>query len=402
MLQSLFGSKQTTPSTKSQEHSWYASMQAYVQQPSAAIWSKRDYSRFAKEAYQQNVIAHRAISMIAKGAASVTLNVTRRDTSDAVQLVESKHPLCTLLSSPSPLKAYGSFFEELYSHRLISGNAYIQAVGVAGEAPRELHLLRPDRMSVIAGAAALPAAYHYKTEHKLLQFPVDQISGASRILHLKEFHPTDDWYGLSPIEAAAYSIDQHNQAGEWNQSLLQNGARPSGALVVKAKDGGTGHLSEEQYYRVKGQIDEQFSGAGNAGRPLLLEGGLEWKEMSLSPKDMDFIECKNSAARDIALAFGVPPQLLGIPGDNTYSNLAEARLSLWEQTIIPLVSSTVNGLGQWLAPMFDGTLSISANLDNVSALAIKRDALWKRATSATFLSDDEKRAMVGLARTAQQ
>ena len=57
-----------------------------------------------------------------------------------------------------------------------------------------------------------------------------------------------------------------------------------------------------------------------AGRPLLLEGGLDWKPLSLTPKDMDFIEAKNVAAREIALAIGVPPMLLGIPGDNTYSN----------------------------------------------------------------------------------
>jgi len=391
MLKSLFSAK-AAPAKKSGTPNWYASMQSYVQQPNAAVWSKRDYSRFAKEAYQQNVIAHRAISMISKGAASVALCVKQGD----ARTVDASHPLCALLNAPSPLKAYASFFQELYSHLLISGNAYVQVVGVAGDAPRELHLLRPDRVKIIAGNGALPAAYHYIIENKTYQFPIDQVSGASRILHIKEFNPTDDWYGLSPVEAAAYSIDQHNQAGEWNQSLLQNGARPSGALVVKSHEGGTGHLSEEQYYRVKGQIDEQFSGAGNAGRPLLLEGGLEWKEMSLSPKDMDFIECKNSAARDIALAFGVPPQLLGIPGDNTYSNLAEARLAMWEQTIIPLVTSTSSSLQSWLAPMFDSTLYISANLEHVSALALKRDALWQRASNASFLTDDEKRELVGL------
>ena len=60
---------------------------------------------------------------------------------------------------------------------------------------------------------------------------------------------------------------------------------------------------------------------------VLLEGGLDWREMSINPKDMDFIESKNSAAREIALAFGVPPQLLGINGDSTYSNMQEANTS---------------------------------------------------------------------------
>ncbi|WP_458694298.1 phage portal protein [Wolbachia endosymbiont (group A) of Andrena hattorfiana] len=157
----------------------------------------------------------------------------------------------------------------------------------------------------------------------------------------------NDWYGLSPIEAAAYSIDQYNQAGAWNQAMLQNGARPSGAIVVKsAKDGSGGSLSQEQYQRLKEQINDHYSGSVNAGRPILLEGGLEWKEMSLSPRDMDFIESKHSSARDIALAFGVPPQLLGIPGDNTYSKLVEARL-------IPLgTDGFTNARKYYLSPEF--------------------------------------------------
>jgi phage portal protein BeeE len=88
---------------------------------------------------------------------------------------------------------------------------------------------------------------------------------------LKKFHPLNDWYGLSSIEAAAYSIDQHNEASAWNQALLQNGARPSGALIVKSGENGEGgYLSEEQYVRVKNQMEDVYSGSANAGRPMLL------------------------------------------------------------------------------------------------------------------------------------
>ncbi len=86
--------------------------------------------------------------------------------------------------------------------------------------------------------------------------------------------------------------------------MLDNAARPSGALVYTSRDG---HLSGEQYERLKAELETGFQGATNAGRPLLLEGGLDWKSMSLSPKDMDFIEARHVAAREIALALGVPP-----------------------------------------------------------------------------------------------
>ena len=378
--------------------SWYGQMQSYVYHAGQPVWSGRNYHRFAEEAYRKNVIAHSAIQLIAKGAASVPLLVREHvGMHEETRFVDPSHPLWRLLQHPAPLTHGKSFFEQLYNYRLIAGNVYVLAVSPLGEAPLELHLLRPDRVSVIAGKGGVPAAYRYQVGDNVTDYPVDRITGASRVLHIKDFNPTDDWYGLSPVESAAYSIDQHNQSSAWNQALLQNGARPSGALVVKAAEGNaSGHLSEEQYYRIKAQVDEQFSGAENAGRPLLLEGGMEWKEMSLSPKDMDFLEARHSAARDIALAFGVPPQLLGIPGDNTYSNLAEARLSLWEQTILPMVENTLSALNGWLCPMFEAGLEISADADSISALAPRRDSVWSRVKDADFLTPEEKRVMVGL------
>src|SRR6185369_7877281 len=143
--------------------------------------------------------------------------------------------------------------EALYTHRLIAGNAYLHAIGPRDGAPLELHVLRPDRVAVIPGSGGVPKAYRYTIDTKSVDVPVDAISGQSRILHVKNFHPLDDWYGLSPMEAAAYSIDQHNQCGAWNQALLQNGARPSGALMVKAGEGQPGNLSEMQYTRLRAQ-----------------------------------------------------------------------------------------------------------------------------------------------------
>ena len=371
--------------------SWYSSLQAYVQQPGQAVWSNRNYANFAEEAYQKNVIANQAVQMIAKGISSIAIRAYDSDVCDA-----RDHALCCILRKPNPMQDKTAFFEMCASYYLLSGNVFIHTVQTGEDAlPRELYVLRPDRVKVIAGTYSLPRAYVYQVNHKETVFPVHSVSGESAILHIKHFNPLNDWYGTSPAQAASYSIDQHNQAAAWNQSLLQNGARPSGALVMSTGDGNT-RLSEDQFWRLKNQVDEQFSGAHNAGRPLLLEGGLEWKEMSLNPRDMDFLNIKNSSARDIALAFGVPPQLLGIPGDNTYSNLAEARIALWEHTIIPLAQHFYTQLQQWLNPRFGSNIELKLDLDSISALAPKREAAWRRINEATFLSDTEKRTMLGL------
>lgn len=356
------------------------------------IFTPRRYDKFAEEGYRRNVIAFMAVSEVARGAASVPWALFEQSGGRRGRRARlAKHPLLELLRRPNPLQGGAELFEALYSYLLIAGNCYLEAVGPEGKPPRELFTLRPDRMKVIPGSRGLPQGYEFSLGGKTKRWNVDPITGRGPILHLKTFNPLDDWYGLSPIEPASFSIDQHNEAGRWNQALLQNGARPSGALVFE------GELAEEQWERLKTEFLEKYEGAVNAGRPLLLEGGLKWEPMGHNPKDMDFVNAKHTSARDIAIAFGVPPQLLGIPGDATYSNYREARLALWENTIMPLVDHVKDEFNNWLIPKFEGALRLEPDLDEVPALAIKREHVWGRIRAADWLTVNEKRELTGFA-----
>jgi HK97 family phage portal protein len=256
---------------------------------------------------------------------------------------------------------------------------------------RELYALRPDRMKVVPGPDGWPQAFEYSVNGATVRF--DQNLAQPPILQLTLFNPVDDYYGLSPLQAAATAVDTHNAAAKWNKALLDNAARPSGALVYAGPDGLI--LADQQFERLKKELELQYQGTANAGRPLLLEGGLDWKPMSLSPKDMDFMEAKHSAAREIALAFGVPPMLLAIPGDNTYSNYQEANRVFWRATVLPLASRIGAALTQWLAPSFGAGLTLSVDTDRIEALSPDRAALWERVTKAPFLTVNEKRAATG-------
>src|SRR5919112_5003497 len=340
------------------------------------VWTPRDYGALAREGFQKNAIVHRAVRLVSEAAASLPLVLT----SEGREL--ESHPLMSLLARPNHREAGQRFLESLYGHLMVSGNAYVEAVSVDG-LPRELHALRPDRMRVVPGADGWPAAYEYSVGAQAVRFPVPG-EGLSPVLHLTLFHPADDYYGLSPMEAAATALDIHNAAGAWNKALLDNAARPSGALVV-----GGASLTDAQFDRLKSELEANYQGAGNAGRPLLLEGGIDWRPLSLSPKDMDFVEAKAAAAREIALAFGVPPLLLGLPGDNTHANYAEANRAFYRQTVIPLVRRTAEGIAHWLAPAFGEGLVLEPDLDAVEALSAERESLWRRVSAATFLTEDE-------------
>ena len=361
----------------------------YLQNNTEPKWSSRNYETFAEEGYIKNVIAHRAISMISNAVSSITpLFFEITDNSNKSELADNDN-ICLLIKRPNPTTNYMKFMEYVVSSYLISGNVFIQAVKNNNDKIAEMYLLRSDRVGVIAGYGNIPSGYKYKINNMSFFYPCDEENGKSDILHIKAFNPLDDWYGLSPMECAQYSIDQHNECVKWNKALLENGARPSGALVVKQS------MTDEVYNRLKSEMDDKFRGSENAGKFLLLEGGLEWKEMGISPKDMDFIETKNASARDIASAFGVPSQLLGIKGDNTYNNVAEARLSFWEDTIIPLAKMIMSSFADWLSITDGRKLIIEPDIDSINALAEKRQKVWDSVNNSNFVSNEEKRETLG-------
>ena len=339
-------------------------------------WTPRNYEALARAGFSSNAIGYRAVRMIAEAAASLPWLVYEgaREAHD--------HPLLGLLASPNPGQPGREFAEQLYGFLLVAGNAYVEKVEIDGT-PRELHALRPDRMKAIASANGWAEAYEYSVNGQSVRLP------RASLLHLRLFNPLNDHYGLSPFEAAARAVDTHNAASAWNKAMLDNSARPSGALVYAA---GEGQLTVEQFERLKAELEQSYQGSANAGRPMVLEGGLDWKQMGYSPKDMEFTETKNAAAREIALAFGVPPMLLGIPGDNTFANFMEANRSFWRQTVLPMASRMAEALTGFLG---QGRFRLAHDLDQVEALAADREALWARLGKADFLSDEEKRAAVG-------
>jgi HK97 family phage portal protein len=346
-----------------------------------------DYATLARDGFMRNPIAHRAVRLVAETAAAVPwlLYEGRRE--------HETHPLLTLLEQPNPGEAGATFMEALYGTLLLSGDAYLNFEPLPNQG--SLHLLRPDRVQVVTDADGWAIAYDYRVGRHAARLPALSGESEAGVIHFRLFHPLDDHRGFAPLASAAMALETHNATGSWNKALLDNSARPSGALVYAPGDGG--NLTEEQFDRLKGELEQGYSGAKAAGRPLLLEGGLDWKPMSMTPKDMDFIEAKHAAAREIALAAGVPPMLLGIPGDNTYANYAEANRAFYRLTVMPLVGRVARELTARLAPKFGPGLKLWFDADRVDGLSAERDLLWSRVGAADFLTEDEKREAVGYA-----
>ena len=343
----------------------------------------RSYEAQVREAYLTNPVAQRAVRLVAESVASSTVYGSGEQgggTSMGPGRAEALVP--------------SSLLEAAAAQLLLHGNAYLQVICDAEGEPAELFALRPERVCIEADNSGWPAAYVYKAGEAKTRLPARDGLGRPSIIHLKTMHPLDDHHGLGCLGAAAGAVAIHNAATKWNKALLDNSARPSGALMFDAGDGAV--MSADQYARIKNEMEAAFQGAMNAGRPMLLEGGLRWQAMSLSPADMDFVGLKAAAAREIALAFGVPPMLLGLPGDSTYANYREANRALWRLTILPLAEKILSGVSAGLGTWWPG-VRLTVDVDQVTALAEDRERLWRQVSAAPFLSDAEKREMLGFA-----
>jgi HK97 family phage portal protein len=342
----------------------------------AAQWSGA--GQLAREGFERNPVAYRCVRLISEAAASV--GFASADDDDA---------MAQLIARPNVEEHGADLMEAFYAHLTVSGDAFLEAGSLDGEV-RELFVLRPDRMKAVKGPRGWPVAWEHRIGSDVRRIS-READGFLPVLHLRLFHPANDYEGHSPLEAAARAVDVHNASGAWAKSLLDNAARPSGALIY----GGSEDLTAEQRAELREDLQKTFQGAANAGRPMLLAGGLDWKPMSLSPTDMDFIEQRNVAAREIALAFGVPPMLLGIPGDATYANYREANAAFWRLTVLPLVNKAGRAISMWLGARMSG--GVVPELNGVPAFQEDLAEQWRRIDAAGFLTVEEKRRLAGVA-----
>lgn len=364
--------------------------QALLYQGQEVHWPEKNYENYAKEAYMMNVVAYRCIIAIAQAVSSVDLVLMQRRRGKDVEIEE--HEIYDLLDYPNPEDSGAFLAYKFMCYVELMGNAFMERVKLltAPKAlPKELYVLRTDRMKILVAENGAKKGYEYQVGLNSKTFPVDVVTGKSDILHMKTFHPIDDWWGLAPTEPAARDIDTDNAQVSHNMSLLQNQARP-GMLFLFKKQG----LTDEQYVQLDKNLRENFTGYG-IGKNLILEGeDVDAKPYGWNPQEMDFTEGGREKMRRIALGYGVPPMLLGIPGDNTYSNYKEARLDFTETTVQSRVLWYAAALNNWLLDRKSG-MYLAPDWDSVPALEPRRAETWKKAETASWLTVNEKRVMTG-------
>jgi phage portal protein BeeE len=358
----------------------------------------------AKEGFEKNVITYKCVMSIAEAIANLDYCLYNKTTNKQI----TTHKILDLWEQPNPMQSGAIFRQHMVADLLLDGNSFVELVvpdlsagnslnvSVSTKPPTRLWSLQPDWCQLTVGTKRIPESIVYTAggveggDTKV--FPYDPINGTCNCLHIKSYAPLREitnGRGLSPVRSAWRQVLTHNEGALWNFYLLKQQATPSGVLTAD------GNLTPDQYKRLSESMQKKQGGAKGAGKPLVLEGGLKWTAMSLSPVEMAFIEGKNSVARDISLALKTPPILLHIPGDTTYNNVTEAKLAWYEETIIPLAQTFLDEVNRIIVSRFDPALELRIDLETITALTERKFAKWTMVQSVDFLKVNEKRVECG-------
>ena len=351
----------------------------------------------AIELVQTVDIVYKAVDLIATNFANVKLKVVTFD-SEGQEITLPNHPLQLLLNKPNGIQSGTEFQYSQCAWRLINGNAYTWLITSGGNAD----LSAPDGMFALPSYSFtfmdngdLPWYYQYNPRQGIIgpkdtKFPFDYFTGRSNVIHWRNFNTQSLNRGSSPLQAINTNVNIYSNANEWNAKYFDNGCRLSLAFVVKDNV----ELSDEQTQLFDKMVEQRFTGLDKSNKPILLEN-MTPVEMGNTAKDADFIESLKKQEAAIARTLGIPPVLLNSGEGSTFNNQLQAKLTLWDETIIPLIDGYIQELNDQLQYRYSDNIMIVPDYSNVQALNERKEQNYTIAAGASHLTINEKRKLTG-------
>jgi HK97 family phage portal protein len=248
-----------------------------------------------------------------------------RSTDDGGRERVSNSALSRVLKRPNSYQSISDFLLNLTHNLYAEGNAYALALRNNRYEISELHLMNP-RMSM--PMIAVNGDIYYSlggnfVADKLVPSELLSRSPARDVLHIKlDSRPENPLIGEPPLTAAMLDVAASNAMVQQQLSVTSNSARPSGVIQTDMQ------LDEQQTKELRAAWDEQTKGAGAGGTPIL-SWGLKWQQVSPSSRDAQLAEMLQLTDTRIATAYRVPPELLGIAGQNGLQSSTEALMRYW-------------------------------------------------------------------------
>ncbi len=311
---------------------------AAVARHNAYIWPNLAETGAQTRIYQQSPWVYIAISRIAEAAALVPLHVYRLRGEERLEV--ERHPLEVLLDAPNPYLSRFELLEQTVGMLELTGNAYWFLAGGAAGVPTQIWPLRPDRVSIVPDPEHYVKGYLYELDGQRIPLEV------AEVVHFKRWHPTNDYYGLSTLEAARVAVSSDKAMAEWNRNTFgQDNGVPAGIVAVKD------YVSDADFERLKREWRQSYGGPQRR-TAFLRGGGIEWQNIGLSHTDLDFLKGREAHRNEILNLFGLP---VGLVSENaTEANARVAERMFIERTLWPKLVRLSQKITQELLPFWPG------------------------------------------------
>jgi len=341
-----------------------------------------DYQQYLQAGCKKVWASWKACDIIAKAVVDTTHIVRRKGSTDPVVVA----PLDALLTAPNQFETLADLLYKSVLHVKLTGNAfwYKAEANLAGDRPLEIFGLNPKRMKVAVGKDGTPVGWLHKTRGVDVPFSLDEI------IHFRQPHPDNDYYGLGEMEAAEPLFKDTLNRSNYGESFWKNGASPSGILILKEKV-----TDEEAWEKAKKKWQDQYSGAKNAGKTAWLTGEWSYQQLGLSAADMQDIEKSKLNDERIFLLHGVPLSVAGLREAANYATAEIDDQRFRAYTVKPMVKLFEDTMNTDLVAGFGDNLEIHFNvagLVNLTQVVLNYNALFDRG----IISVNEYRERVGL------
>jgi HK97 family phage portal protein len=299
----------------------------------AGSWSKTKML----EQYHKSLYVFACVRKIAEKVASIDMQLFQVLNSQGDSKEILSHPALDLLYKPNPFTTKSKFIQTTIINLKLTGDAFWYKVRNERGQVVELWNLRPDFVEIVKDSVEYIKEYKFtKLDGVVEHFPPEDI------VHLSDPDPLDEYWGISPVRSAQVRLDTEAYASEYQRDFFLNNARPDAVLKT------TGSLTDEQKADIRESFEKRHRGVGKNSKVAVFEGGLEYQQISISQKEMDYIESMRFTRDDILVAFHTPKPIVAITDDVNYANAETAMYIFLSENIKPLMESIVEQVNEML------------------------------------------------------
>jgi len=326
---------------------------------SSTTWGQSNFTKLSREGYEFCASVYRCASLVAITASRIPIGIMREVTNGEDERI-LRHPLLELLKRPNPNHGYSSWIKQACLMVQIGGVDYIWLNRLTSGKIQEMWNIPANQILINRGMAyGQISSYQWNPPNYS-----GRVIAPTDMLRIQYDHPRDELAALGPTQVSSVAIDNINESESHQNSLLNNGARPG--MVIKPTENSGFVFEKEQKDELLNDLNQRTGGKNVGNVYVFRHGDIDLQPFGWSPVDLDLMNGRRIHDVDIANAFGVAPELIGL--QKTYENFQTAQQALYRDTVIPLVNMIIDEFTAFIPGMIESGLYFKVLEDDIEVL----------------------------------